>query len=157
MTGRTDAASRIIRASAEDISRAFLDPQMLMQWLPPNGMSGRALIFEPWQGGRYRIELRYDSAVPPGGIGKSGDRSDISAGRFIALEPGRQITQSVQFESGDPAFAGEMIVSWAFVSVGEGTEVTVTAEGVPPGISAEDHAAGLASSLANLADFVEAG
>ena len=37
----------------------------------------------------------------------------------------------------------------------EGTEVTVVCSGVPSGISAEDHAAGIASSLANLAAFVE--
>lgn len=48
-----------------------------------------------------------------------------------------------------------MIVSWSFERVGEGTKVTVTAENVPFGISAEDHAAGLASSLQNLAGFVE--
>lgn len=157
MTGRTDRASRLVRASPEAVSGAFLDPRLLMAWLPPKGMTGRTLLFEPWQGGRYRIELRYESAAPPGGVGKSGARSDISAGRFLALEPGRKIVQSVQFESEGPAFAGEMILTWTFEPAGEGTNVIVTAECVPPGISAEDHAAGLASSLANLADLVEAG
>jgi hypothetical protein len=67
------------------------------------------------------------------------------------------------FESGDPdpstplrtGFAGEMIIAWSFRDTGEGTEVGVTASNVPPGISRRDHEAGLASSLANLARFVE--
>ena len=36
-----------------------------------------------------------------------------------------------------------------------GTRVVITADDVPNGISAEDHATGLASSLANLARHVE--
>jgi hypothetical protein len=76
-----------------------------MTWLPPKGMSGRAQLFEPWEGGRYRIELRYESAAPPGGKGKTGAHSDVSAGRFLVLEPGRRVVQSVGFETQDPQYA----------------------------------------------------
>ena len=152
---RTDSADRLIAASPDAIFRAFIDPEALMAWLPPEGMRGRALVFEPWQGGRYRIELSYEAAPPPGGAGKSAARSDISAGRFLAIEPGRRIVQSAAFQSDDPAFAGEMTLSWTFEPEAGGTRVAVSAENVPPGISAEDHAAGLASSLENLARHVE--
>jgi hypothetical protein len=37
----------------------------------------------------------------------------------------------------------------------KGTEVTITCSNVPQGISAEDHAVGMASTLSNLAAFVE--
>ena len=148
---RTDTASRLIAATPEAIYRAFVDPEALIAWLPPEGMSGRILLFEPREGGRYRIELIYEGE----GVGKTRARTDISAGRFLALEPGRRIVQSVEFESDDPAFAGEMTITWSFAAAPGGTEVTVTADNVPAGISAEDHAAGLASSLANLARFVE--
>ena len=87
--GRTDTASRLIPASADAITRALLDPGALMAWLPPEGMTGRALLFEPWQGGRYRIELRHEGE----GAGKTTARSDITSGRFLALEPGRRIVQ----------------------------------------------------------------
>jgi hypothetical protein len=40
---------------------------------------------------------------------------------------------------------------------GAGTRVSIVAQDVPDGVSAEDHAAGLASSLANLAAYLEAG
>ena len=152
---RTDRASRKIAATPDAIYRALLDPAALMAWLPPEGMRGEALIFEPWEGGLYRIALHYDGAAAPGGRGKSGEGVDISAGRFVAIEPGQRVVQSATFESNDPAYAGEMIITWSLAPAPGGTEVTVTADNVPVGISAEDHAAGLASSLENLARFVE--
>ena len=155
MADRVDSAALLMRASPEAIFDAFVDPDKLIAWLPPDAMSGRVLEFDPVRGGRYRIELIYDEAA--GGTGKSGERSDISAGTFLAIEPGRRIVQSVVFESDDPAFAGEMIVTWHLDAVGDDSRVTVTAEHVPPGIPREDHQAGLASSLENLARFVERG
>jgi uncharacterized protein YndB with AHSA1/START domain len=157
MTGRTDTATRLIDASPDAVYAAFVDAEKLIAWLPPEGMSGRVLLFEPWDGGGYRIELTYGSATPPGGAGKSTAQSDIAAGRFVELVPGRRVVQSAEFASDDPAFAGEMIVTWSFEPAGEQTKVTVTAEDVPAGISAEDHAAGLRSSLDNLARFVRPG
>ena len=155
MANRTDTAERFIQASPDALFEAFIDPDKLMAWLPPSGMSGRALLFEPREGGRYRIELIYETAAMQGGKGKTGERSDVSSGRFVALEPGRRIVQSVVFDSDDPEFAGEMIVTWTFEPAGAGTNVTVKADNVPAGISAEDHQAGLDSSLENLARFVE--
>ncbi|HWT13669.1 MAG TPA: SRPBCC domain-containing protein [Allosphingosinicella sp.] len=152
--GRTDAASRLLAASPDAVFAALVDPGALMAWLPPDGMSGRALLFEPREGGRYRIELRYQDAAAPGATGKTTARTDVTSGRFLALEPGKRVVQSVEFESGDPAFAGEMIMTWSLDPAPGGTRVTVTAANVPAGISAEDHAAGLASSLENLARFL---
>jgi hypothetical protein len=67
------------------------------------------------------------------------------------LAPHQKIVQSVQFESDDPQFAGEMVMSWLLTPAPEGTTVQITAENVPEGISAADHAAGFAATLANLA------
>lgn len=76
-------------------------------------------------------------------------------GRVVELIPDRLIAQVVEFQSDDPAFAGEMKVTWTFTAVTGGTEVTVRCESVPEGIRPEDHAAGLASSLENLAKYCE--
>ncbi len=55
------------------------------------------------------------------------------------------------------SFAGEMIMTWSFEETSDGrTEVTVTAENVPAGISKADHDAGLASSLENLDRYLSA-
>lgn len=154
MAGRTDAATRLIRASADSLYAAFVDPAALMAWLPPEGMSGRMLHFEPREGGRYRIELILEGDGHRLS-GKTTERTDITCGRFVELVPGERIVQTVEFDSADPAFAGTMVMSWTFEPAPEGARATVTAENVPSGISAEDHAAGLASSLENLARFAE--
>lgn len=152
--GRSDTASRVIGASSETIYQAFADPVSLMKWLPPTGMTGQALEYDFRDGGRYRIELRYEDGRP-GGSGKTTDRTDVTKGQFVELVPGRRIMQSVEFESSDPAFAGEMTITWLFEFAREGSMVTVTADNVPSGISKADHDAGLRSSLDHLATFVE--
>ena len=50
-----------------------------------------------------------------------------------------------------------MTMTWEVTATDDGTHVDIRADQVPVGISAEDHAAGLASSLANLAVYVQRG
>lgn len=88
------------------------------------------------------------------GAGKTTERTDLSAGRFLSLIPGRRIVQPVEFESVEASFAGEVVMTWTFDPLGEGTRVTITAENVPSGISKADHDEGLRSSLENLARYV---
>jgi uncharacterized protein YndB with AHSA1/START domain len=154
MTARTDRAARLIRAPAAALYRALIDPDALVEWLPPVGMRGELLAFDARQGGGYRMRLAYQNR-PEGVRGKSSDDADLVDVRFVELRPDRSIVQSVTFDSDDPAFAGEMQVTWALRPAGEATEVAVTCENVPEGISAADHAAGLAASLSNLAALVE--
>jgi uncharacterized protein YndB with AHSA1/START domain len=149
---RVDTASRLIHAAPEKIYRAHMDPRALIEWLPPQGMSGRIDRFEPRVGGSYRMVLTYAQPAAPA---KTTEDSDSMQGRFIELVPDRLIVQLVTFDSNDPAFAGEMKITWTFMPVAEGTRVDVRCENVPRGIRPQDHAAGLSSSLANLAKFCE--
>ena len=151
--GRTDRASRDIAAPAEHIYAAFVDPAALVRWLPPDGMTGRFERFDPRVGGSYRMVLTY--ADPTDAPGKSSSDSDIAEARFIELVPGRRVVQTVDFVSDDPAFAGTMTMIWEVSGADDRSLVEFRAENVPDGISAEDHAAGLSSSLANLAAYVE--
>lgn len=153
MAERIDTSSRLIAASPEAVYTAFVDPERLMRWLPPTGMTGRVLLFEPREGGRYRIALSYDEAA--GHAGKSGDGTDIASGHFLTLEPARTIVQTGEFESDDPAFAGVMTMRWTFEAETGGTRVTVAASDVPSGIAPNDHREGMAASLANLARLLE--
>jgi uncharacterized protein YndB with AHSA1/START domain len=149
---RVDSASRVIHAAADRIYRAHMDPRELISWLPPEGMSGRIDRFEPRVGGAYRMVLTYDQ---PSAAAKTTENSDAVLGRFVELVPDRLIAQLVTFDSEDPAFAGEMKITWTFMPVPEGTRVEVRCENVPRGIRPEDHAEGLAASLANLAKLCE--
>lgn len=47
-------------------------------------------------------------------------------------------------------------MTWSTTTVASGTNVEIRADEVPDGIAAEDHSAGLASSLANLASYLGA-
>ncbi len=151
---RTDTSSRVVSAPPHRVYAALVDAEALAAWLPPDGMSGRFERFDARPGGAYRMVLTYDDAA--GAPGKATADSDVVDGRFVELVPGRRVVQTGDFESDDPAFAGTMTTTWTLDATGEGTLVTIRADDVPDGISAEDHAAGLASSLANLAAYVEA-
>jgi uncharacterized protein YndB with AHSA1/START domain len=81
--------------------------------------------------------------------------SDIVEARFVDIVPDARVVYAVNFVSDDASFASTMTMTWEVTAVNEGTRVDITAEDVPDVISPEDHAAGLASSLANLADYLE--
>lgn len=150
---RTDRASRLIKAPAAKVYAAFLDPEALVRWLPPKGMTGEMLAFDPRAGGGYRMALRYEGEEHA--AGKSDAESDLVQVRFLKLVPDRLILQAADFESDDPDFAGTMTIGWSFEPAEGGTRVAVECENVPQGITRRDHEAGLKSSLKNLAAFVE--
>jgi len=91
------------------------------------------------------------------GSGKTFADADEVEVRFVKLGSHERIEQAVTFESDDPAFSGEMRIAWILEPVQNGTLVTVRCEDVPVGIGAEDHQAGLESTLGNLAAFAERG
>lgn len=149
---RTDVASRVIPASPEAVFSALVDPDALTAWLPPDGMSGRFERFDARPGGSYRLILTYaDASAAPG---KAAADTDVVEARFLDIVPGVRVVQAVDFVSDDPAFGGTMRMTWEVASVDGGTRIEIRADDVPAGISAEDHAAGLASSLRNLAAYV---
>ena len=116
-------------------------------------MSATFERFDARPGGSYRMVLTY--ADDSTGAGKSTADSDIVEARFIDIVPGVRVEQAVTFVADDPGFAGVMRMTWEVTSTDAGTRVDIRADNVPAGISAEDHAAGLASSLANLAAYVQ--
>ncbi|GAA3431799.1 SRPBCC family protein [Kutzneria kofuensis] len=150
---RTDTASRVVAAPPERVYAALIDPAALLAWLPPAGMSGRFDHFDPRPGGSYRLTLTYADAS--GAPGKATADSDVVEARFVDIVPGVRVVQAVEFVSDDPAYAGTMVMTWSVAAAHPGTLVEIRADDVPDGISASDHAVGLASSLANLAAYAE--
>ena len=150
---RRDRASRVMAAPPERVWAALVDPEALLAWLPPGGMTGRFQQFDARPGGTYRMVLTYSDAS--GAPGKASVDSDIVEARFVDIVPGERVVQAVDFVSDDPAYAGTMTMTWEVTAVDAGTRVDIVAEDVPDGISTEDHTAGLAASLTNLAAYVE--
>jgi uncharacterized protein YndB with AHSA1/START domain len=118
-------------------------------------MTGTMLAFTFSEGGSYRLLLTYNE--PQHTPGKTSEDADEVEVRFVKLLPNERIEQAVTFKSDDPAFSGEMRIAWVLESVQNGTFVTVRCEDVPSGIGANDHHAGLQSTLTNLAAFAESG
>ena len=153
--GRIDSATRVVAAAPATVYTALLTPAALEEWLPPEGMRGRVERWDPRPGGGFRMVLTYLDAT--GSPGKTSAATDVVDIGFTELVAGERVVQQAVFEADDPAFAGTMTMTWALAAAGEGTEVTVTATGVPPGIDQAVHRTAMASSLANLAAFVEGG
>jgi uncharacterized protein YndB with AHSA1/START domain len=150
---RIDSATRVIKASPETLYKAFVNPKALVSWLPPKGMKGHIYEFDARDGGAYRMSLTYetDHSTP----GKTSEEADVVQGRFLELTPNKRVVQLVEFESEDPVYAGEMIMTWSLSADPEGTKVSIVCENVPEGIRKEDHDEGLRSTLENLAALTE--
>ncbi len=62
--------------------------------------------------------------------------------RFVDIVPGVRVVQAVDFVSDDPADARTMTMTWEVTAADGGARVDITADDVPDGITANDHAAG---------------
>ena len=147
--------SRLIDARPDAIYAAFMDPAVLVTWLPPAEMTGQIHAFDGRVGGGYRMLLFYPPGDEPNPRGKTTDREDRVNVRFVELEPARRIVEGVTFETADPALQGEMSITVSFEERAGGTEVTFLCANLPRGLRAEDNEAGAGLSLEQLARLFE--
>ena len=151
---RTDKASRLIKAPAQKIYAAHLDPKAVAAWRPPGGMRAEIYSFDAREGGGYRMAFIYPGDDPTV-RGKTTEHADVFEGTFVELVPNERIVEAAEFASDDPALAGTMTVRTILRPVADGTEVSIVCENVPSGISESAHQAGIASTLENLARYTE--
>lgn len=151
---RSTRVSWLINAPREVVYRAFLEPDAVASWLPPDGMKGQVHVLEPRVGGKFRVSLTYLNPEESLG-GKTSEDTDTTQGRFVELIPNEKIVWMTEFESEQSEFAGEMKIIWSLADADGGTEVTVVCEGIPVGIRLEDNELGSKLSLQKLAAFVE--
>jgi uncharacterized protein YndB with AHSA1/START domain len=138
----------VLAAPRARVYRALLDAREIAAWRVPDGMTSEVHVFEPREGGAFRISLTY--------VGKTTARTDTYHGRFVTLVPDERVVEAVEFETADPAMQGEMTITIALADVPGGTELAAIHEGVPPGVSEADNALGWRLSLDKLAALVEA-
>ena len=143
-----------MNAPRAEVYRALLDAEAVATWMVPDGMSSRVHVFEPREGGVFRISLTYDA---PTGTGKTTSNTDTFHGRFVELVPDERVVEVVEFETGDPGMRGEMTISMTLAEVDGGTEISAVHDRLPPGLSAADNELGWRMSLDKLAALVEAG
>jgi uncharacterized protein YndB with AHSA1/START domain len=146
--------SRHIKAPRAAIYRAFTDPAALAAWQAPDAMTAQLHAFDARVGGGYVMSLFYP-AFEQESRGKTTEREDRFTARFVELTPPSRIVEAITFDSADPAFAGEMIMTVTLEESDGGTKVTIAFDRIPPGIRPEDNDAGTRSSLEKLARYVE--
>ena len=144
METNTIKLHRVLRAKPERVYRAFLDPDAMVKWLPPNGFTGKIHQADVKVGGIYKMSFTNFTT----GKGHS------FGGKYLELKPNERIRYTDKFDA--PNLPGEMITTISLREVFCGTELNVTQEGVPGAIPPEACYMGWQESLILLAKLVEA-
>jgi len=144
MSSNTIKLHRVLRAPADRVYRAFLDPAATAKWLPPNGFTCKVDHIEAKIGGTYKMSFTNFST----------GKSHSFGGTYLELKPHERIRYTDKFD--DPSLPGEMQTTITLKKVSCGTEVTVVQEGLPAAIPAEACYLGWQESLISLAKLVEA-
>jgi len=134
---------RVLRAPAEKIYKAFIDPDAMAKWLPPNGFTGKVHDMDARVGGGYRMSFT--------NFGTGNSHS--FQGQFVELVPGERICYTDRFD--DPNLPGEMRVTVTLKKVMVGTEMNIVQEGIPDMIPPDACCLGWQESLTALAALVE--
>src|SRR5688572_23038157 len=79
---------RVIKAPAERIYNAFLDPDALAKWLPPHGFTGHVHEMNAKVGGTYRMSF---STI-------NRKWTEFFGGKYLELKPYEKIVHTDSFE-----------------------------------------------------------
>ena len=135
---------RVLKAPSSRVFKAFIDPEAMVKWLPPNGFTGKVHQSDPRVGGTYRMSFTNFSS----------GKSHAFGGKYVEIVPGERLRYTDSFE--DANLPGQMQTTITFSSVSVGTEVNIVQEGLPEAIPVEACVMGWQESLALLAKLVEA-
>jgi len=136
--------NRVLRTTPERLYRAFLDPDALAKWLPPNGFTGKVHHMDARVGGTYKMSFTNFTSK----------KSHSFGGEYLELAPHERIRWTDRFD--DPNLPGEMTVSVTLKKVSVGTERNIVQEGIPDVIPPEACRLGWQESLTLLTQLVEA-
>src|SRR5512146_3476564 len=112
MATNTIRLHRVLRATPERISRAFLDADAMAKWLPPHGFTGKVHQLDAKVGGTYRMSFTNFST----------GHSDSFGGEYLELVPNERIRHTDRFD--DPNLPGVMETTISLKPVSVGTEVS---------------------------------
>jgi uncharacterized protein YndB with AHSA1/START domain len=146
----TTRVTRNFNASPMRVYEALIDPEAIVRWKVPSGMTCEMHEFD---GHSFRISLTYDA---PDRAGKTSTHTDTYRGRFVELVPGEKVVEVDEFETSDPDLAGPMTITITLTESDGGTDLAAVHEGVPLGVAPADNELGWRESLDRLAALVEA-
>jgi len=144
MSSNTVRLHRVLRATPERLYRAFIEPDAMVKWMPPNGFTATVHHIEPRVGGTYRMSFRNLTT----------GKSHSFGGRYLELVPNERIRHTDAFD--DTNLPGEMQVTVTIKPVTVGVELQIVQENIPEMIPVEACYLGWQESLTLLAQLVEA-
>jgi uncharacterized protein YndB with AHSA1/START domain len=144
MAENTVRLHRVLRAPAERIYRALLNPDAMAKWLPPFGFTGKVHHIQAEVGGSYKMSF----------TNLATGHSHSFGGEFLELVPNERIRHTDTFD--DPNLPGRMQTTLSLKTVAVGTELSVVQEGIPSAIPVEECYLGWQESLTLLTQLVEA-
>ena len=134
---------RVLPTRPDKVYRAFIEPDALAKWLPPDGYACTVHHLDATVGGSYRMSFRNFTT----------SQSHSFGGEYVELVPNQRLRYTDRFD--DPNLSGEIQVTVTLKPVSVGTELTIVQEGVPDVIPLEACYLGWQNSLQNLAKLVE--
>ena len=133
---------RVLPTTPQKLYRAFLEPDALAKWLPPDGFACTVHAFDGKVGGSFRMSFRNFTT----------GASHAFGGTYLELVPGERLRYTDRFE--DPNLPGELTVTVTLRKVAVGTELNIVQENIPDAIPVEACYLGWQDSLQNLAKLV---
>lgn len=143
MPNQSVTLHRVFMSSADKIYKAFLDPDALSKFLPPNGFTGKVHSLDAKVGGSYKMSFT--------NLGTGASHS--FGGIYTELVKNERIVHVDKFD--DVNMKGEMTTTVDIKKVSVGAEVKVTQDGLPQEIPVEACYLGWQQSLDLLALLVE--
>lgn len=143
MSTSTIRLHRVLRTTPEKLYRAFLEPDAVAKWLPPDGFTCTVHHMDVKVGGTYKMSFTNFTTKQGHSFG----------GKYLELVPNQRIRYSDKFD--DPNLPGEMMCTVELKKVSCGTELNIVQEGIPEVIPAEMCYLGWQDSLVLLAKLVE--
>ena len=143
MSNNSVRLHRVLRTTPEKLYKAFLEPDAISKWLPPDGFTCKVHEMHPKVGGSFKMSFTNFTT----------GQSHSFGGKYLELVPGKRLRYTDKFD--DPNMPGEMITTVDLKKVLCGTEITVVQEGIPSMIPTEMCYLGWQDSLVLLAKLVE--
>ncbi|HKP67789.1 MAG TPA: SRPBCC family protein [Pyrinomonadaceae bacterium] len=143
MGANTVKLHRVLKAKPERVFRAFIDPDAMAKWLPPNGFTGKVHEMDAKVGGHYRMSFTNFTT----------GNSHAFGGEFLEFVENERLRYTDKFE--DPNLPGEMETTVVIKAVSVGTELNIEQKGIPEAIPVDGCYLGWEDSLRQLTALVE--
>ncbi len=143
----TLSLTRDFNAPREKVFQAWTDPEILMKWFGPKGVTTESAQIDLTVGGKYQFTLR----LPDGQIA-------THQGEYREIDPPNKLVFSGILDGqgceGSAGLYAETVITIEFQDMGSSTRLTLTHDFLPTEESKESHSFGWNGSFERLAEVL---